>query len=630
MSTLEPAKSDAQVARPPVETLVFKDEPASKYWAVFSELAAILKDLWHSPDRAKRVLPPLGIVICLIGNVTMTVYLNNWNGDFYRSIERKDLPAIWHELLRFAEIIGILLTLVVTQTWLSMRWKIELRTWLTKTLLDRWLVPGRAYRLSISSDDAVNPDQRIQEDTRNLCDISSDLSIGLLHSTLMLVCFIGVLWAMSQNITFSWHDQQFKIPGYMVWMALIYTMAFSWLTAKIGRPLIDLNEERYTREANFRFSIVRVNESAESIAFYSGEKDERKIINSHFSRVMQTMLKMTNAVSRLTWITSGYGWLVRVIPVLCALPGYLQGALDLGGLMMVVGAFNEVQGSLRWFVDNYQRIADWRTALHRVTVFRDAVAMVDEFENKEAQQIQLLDHPEGFLSFEGTKVSLIDGEVVIADATAQVRPAERVLIVGESGSGKSTLFRAVGGLWPWGSGIIKLPPRDEMMFLPQRPYMPLGTLAAAVTYPMSDKLSDREQVKRALERVNLVDFIPMLDSEERWDRLMSLGQQQRLAFARLLIHKPKWVFLDEATSALDDENQDLVMTLFLQELNETTVLSIGHRPNLAQYHTRTLHLMTTSQGTILRRRPQRPKKAKLWARTTAKLFRRKTDRPNKS
>jgi putative ATP-binding cassette transporter len=406
---------------------------------------------------------------------------------------------------------------------------------------------------------------------------------------------------MSSGIALPIAGHNLEIPGYMVWFAIFYAAIGAWLTLKVGRPLITMNEDRYTKEANFRYSLVRISDCAESIAFYSGEKDERKIADSALGRVLRVMKKLSFAHARLTWITCGHGWMVVILPVLVALPGYLQGKLDFGGLMMVVGAFDQVQQSLRWFVENFARIADWRAALHRVVVFSDSIASVDE-NREQSESITRKLHPEGRLAFEKTKVSLIDGEVVIARATAEIEPGERVLLVGESGSGKSTLFRAVAGLWPWGSGTILHPKEEDMMFLPQKPYMPLGTLATALAYPNGAETWDRALLARALARVNLESFIPMLDDNARWDKLMSLGQQQRLAFARLLLHRPKWVFLDEATSALDDENQALMMSIFTEELNGSSVLSIGHRAGLEQFHTRTLHLNQTRKGRILGRK----------------------------
>jgi putative ATP-binding cassette transporter len=478
--------------------------------------------------------------------------------------------------------------------------KLTLRGWLTSNLLKQWLQPATAYRLGMVADNAVNPDQRIQEDVKNFTESSSDLGIGLLQSVMLLLTFVGVLWSMSSQVRLDFLGLPFNIPGYMVWAALSFALVGSWLATRVGRPLVSMNEERYAREADLRFSLVRVSESAEGIAFYSGEKGEHRALEGDVDRVLKIMGQYSFGLARLTWITSGYGWLMIVVPALIALPGYMQGTLNFGGLMMVVGAFNQVQGSLQWLINNYARIADWRAALHRVSVFSQAMEDLGEY-HANAEQIESSLHPEGLLSFEGAQVHLVGGGVVIADATATIGRGERVLLTGESGTGKSTLFRAVGGLWPWGAGTIAHPPRDEMMFLPQKPYMPLGTLAEALAYPKVGPQLEESVLRAALMRVNLSEFIPQLHQLERWDKLMSLGQQQRLAFARLLLHKPQWVFLDEATSALDDANQDLMMELFERELKSSSVLSIAHRPGLAKYHSRTLHLVSSEEGAVLRR-----------------------------
>ena len=568
-------------------------------WREVMELGA---QLIKSRRRLAVLSLVAGVVAVLLANIVGQVYLNRWQKAFFDAIEAKNLGMIWDQLLVFLAIVSVLLTIVVSQTWLHEMLKVRLREWLTHHLLDNWLPHGRAYRLGISEETGVNPDQRIQEDTRNLSELSADLGIGFLQSALLLVSFIGVLWAMSQNISFQTLGITIAVPGYMVWAALIYAAIGSWLTWLVGRPLIGLNATRYAREADLRFALVRVSESAESIALYAGEQDERRILTRYVDQVIGVQRKMSNALSRLVWITSGYGWLTIVVPILVALPGYLHGTLTLGGLMMVVGAFNQVQQSLKWFVDNFARAADWRAALHRVAVFHEALEEVDERE--EEPGIKLVPHPEGHLVFENVGVWLSDGGVVISDATTEILPGERVLVVGDSGIGKSTLMRAIGGLWPWGTGTIYLPPREEMMFLPQRPYMPLGTLRAAVAYPASPDSFTTEQIAAALERTGLPDFADRIDVEERWDRLMSLGQQQRLAFARVVLHRPGWVFLDEATAALDEENQTRVMSIFDKELPDTSIVSIGHRPGLDAYHSRALQLDRGPTGARLRRRPE--------------------------
>lgn len=611
-------KSDTAVARPPVETLIFHAEPQSVYGVTLQELWSFLSELISSP-HARRIGALAAVLLTvLVINMFGQILLNRWQGDFFRAIERHDWLHIRQKLLQFIPLLLMLLAVVVSQTFFHERLKIRIREWLSHALLDRWLVPGRAYRLNISSDAAVNPDQRIQEDVRNFSEMSTDLGIGLVQASLLLIVFVGVLWTMSSNIYLSLGDQRVHVPGYMVWVALLYAGFGSWVTARVGHPLVTINEKRYMHEANFRFSLVHFSESSESIAFYSGEADERTRMNQYLEHVLNMMRQLSVALAWLTFVTSGYGWLMIVLPVVVALPGYLQGALDLGGLMMVVGAFGQVQQALRWFVDNFAKIADWRAAMHRVYVFRYAVDLIDQYEEG-SEQIQLVPHPEGHLSFENLKISLVDGEVVIADASAHIYPGERVMIVGESGSGKSTLFRAIRGLWPWGSGVIRLPDLAKTMFLPQKPYMPLGTLAEALAYGKGPREFNRDKMRAALLRVNLPEFISQLDQTERWDKLMSLGQQQRFAFARLLYHRPEWVFLDEATSALDEENQQRVMSLLIEDLVGITVLSISHRRDLERFYTRALQLVSTQGGTVLRRRRRTSDSTAMWKRIVHKF-----------
>jgi putative ATP-binding cassette transporter len=571
-------------------------------------LAAALRGM---PERRFAIVLAAGVVAVIVANMVAQVRLNAWHGDFFNAIERKSLPDVGRQLLLFLGIAAVLLVFVVAQTWLHELLKVRLRAMLSRRLLDDWLLPGRAYRLGIASAAGVNPDQRMQEDVRNLSELSADLGIGLIHHAFLLGSFVGVLWLLSAGIAIPIGGDMIAIPGYMVWCALAYAGAGSWLAWRIGRPLVQLNVDRYAREAELRFALVRVSESAESVGLYGGERDERRLIDATLGNVLEAMRRVAFAVARLTWITSGYGWIAIVVPTVVALPGYFYGGLTLGGLMMVVGAFNQVQQALRWFVDNYARIADWRAALHRVSEFRAALNRVDDIAEDESR-IVFTDHPLGRLSFEDVSVLLADGKVIIKEASAEISPGERVLIVGESGSGKSTLFRALAGLWPWGSGTVRLPPRASMMFMPQRPYLPLGTLGAAATYPAPPDAFAADIVAAAMKRVGLADLVPLLDDAERWDKLLSMGQQQRLAFARMLLHRPKWVFLDEATSALDEESQERVMSIFEHELASAAVVSVGHRPGLDRFHTRTLQLETATEGAQLRRRrtveARRPRK----------------------
>ena len=584
---------------------------------------ALFARVLRRAEGGRRVMAIFVISIAVtIANMFGQVRLNEWNGRFFDAVGRKDLSSFVHHLWTFLVIIALLLALIVAQTFLQETLKFRLREWITRHLLAEWLKPMRVYQLSFAGLYGRNPDQRIQEDTRLLGDYTADLGCGIVYSLLQIVAFVGVLWTLSAQITFKAAGYDIAIPGYMVWCALIYALIGSSLTWLVGRPLMALNGERYAREAEFRFALVRVNESGESIALHGGERDEYRHLETALAAVVDTMRRISSSLAHLTWITAGTSWLSLIVPILVAAPAYFGGSLTLGGLIMVAGAFGQVQGAMRWFVDNFSRLADWRAAIHRVARFRETLDDLPAVEEG-AEEIKRELHPDGHLAFEGVRIFLPDGHIIIADATVSVAPGERVLIVGDTGRGKSTLFRAVAGLWPWGAGTILTPPRGAMAFLPQRPYLPLGTLRNAMTYPdQPDAFSDAD-VRQALERCDLGNLVGKLDEAERWDKELSLGEQERLAFARLLLHRPGWVFLDEATAALDEESQRHVMSLFDNELKNTTVLSIGHRPDLAPYHTRTLQLVHGRDGDRLKLKPplvppssrhwlQRPKD---WLRT---------------
>ncbi|WP_114184757.1 ABC transporter ATP-binding protein/permease [Microvirga aerophila] len=596
----EPPELAEQATRPRVH----QEAGSAGRASLVRELYPLLRDMLWGARGWPILRLVLAIVIVLVANMFGQVRLNEWNGAFFDAVERRNSTAFLLQLQVFLVIVTVLLTLVVAQTWLQERLKIRLRQRLTHVLLDLWLKPNRAYQLGLTGKAAAQPDQRLQEDCRLFAEFTAELGAGMLQALLLLVSFVGVLWTLSSYARFEFYGQEVVIPGYMVWVAIAYAAIGSGLTWLVGRPLIRLNTERYAREADLRFAVVRVNESAESVALYNGELDERRNLDEFVDAVLKATRRLSGALARLTWITSGYGWLAIVVPILAAAPGYFSGTLSLGEMMMVVGAFNQVQAALRYFVDNFPKIADWRSAVLRVASFRHAALDLDEaIAHNQCIEVQL--HPEGWLTFEGLSIALSDGSILIEDATAEIRPGERVLIQGASGSGKSTLFRAIAGLWPWGRGVIRVPAPEQIMFLPQRPYLPLGNLRAAVSYPAAPDTFDEATVEAALERCGLGEFADALDRRERWDQTLSLGQQQRIAFARLLLHKPQWVFMDEATSALDDESQASMLSVFTRELAGASVLSIGHRTELEAFHTRTLHIRKTDEGAVLlARRPQ--------------------------
>jgi vitamin B12/bleomycin/antimicrobial peptide transport system ATP-binding/permease protein len=532
-----------------------------------------------------------GIVLVVCLNAVGQIRLNSWQGAFYDAIQQKAVAAFTTQLLIFLIIAGGLLVLVVAQTWLQQMITVRLREWLSHDLLDQWLAPKRAYLLGFAGEIGVNPDQRIAQDALHLSELTAILGVGLLQSSLLLVSFIGVLWILSAHVMFDIGGQSIAIPGYMVWCAIAYALGGSLLAWRIGRPLVPLNAERYQRESDLRFGLVRVNEHADGIALHGGEADERRILDQPVDQVIAMMTRLAGGIARLTWVTSGYGWLAIVVPIIVAAPGYFDGELSFGGLMMVVGAFNQVQSALRWFVDNLAQIADWRATLLRIVSFRDALPGVEKI-GEETGRIAVVDAGTDKLVLEDLAVALPGECATLDQALVEVGPGERIQILGNPGSGKSTLFRALASMWPWGAGTIRLPPRDAMMFMPQRPYLPPGLLRAAVSYPAEEGQFDDAAVRAALERVDLGHLASSLDERERWDRQLSLDEQQRLAFARLLLHAPRWVFIDDAIGALGEDHRQLVLSIFGRELADAAVIRFGRDRASSGTWNRTLHVIT--------------------------------------
>lgn len=572
--------------------------------SVAAQLGSLLSALGASPERRRLIFLTSGIVVVLCATAVGQIRLNLWQGSFYDALEQKDLSAFAHQVVVFAIIVSVLLVLAVSQTWLNELVKVGLREWLTRDLLDQWLVPRRAHRLQFAGEIGINPDQRMQEDARHLTELSAGLGVGFLQASLLLLSFLGVLWVLSAQVMFVVGNRSFFIPGYLVWCALVFALVGSWLTWLVGRPLIQLHSERYSQEAELRFALVRDSEYSEGIALYGGEPDERRLLEDIVRRLIATMRQLANGLTRLTWITSGHGWLAIVVPILVAAPGYFGGSLTFGGLMMVVGAFYQVQQSLRWFVDNFAGIADWRATLSRIVNFRDALLALEDLQ-RDVPRIEILSHPAGNLTLENVTVSLPDGRAALDAGHVEIRPGEHILIVGEPSSGKTALVLALAGLWPWGTGTIRMPPRSSVLFMRERPYLPLGTLRGAVTYPAQPGHVDDAAVRSALQQAGLDYLLSSLDRDARWDRMLSLDEQQRLAFARLLLHMPRWAFLDDALSALDLPQRRHLMTLFEGPLAGTAVISTSRTPEQDHFYNRTFNLRRVPGGAGLRLRPRR-------------------------
>lgn len=522
------------------------------------------------------------------------IRLNAWNKPFYDALARKDLSDFGAQLLVFAGIAGALLALNVAQTWLSQMTKLKLREGLTRDLFFQWLTPHRSFRLASMGEIGVNPDQRIHADAQRLAEVSTDLGIGLFQATLLLISFVGVLWGLSAGVTFDIFERKIAIPGYMVWAALLYASVASFASWRVGRPLVELGAERYARESELRFALMHVNQNGEAIAVSRGEKLEEKRLHSEFDRLLEVLRRLVTATTNLTWITAGYGWFTIVAPVIVAAPAYFAGNLTFGGLLMAVGAFTQVQQSLRWFVDNAAIIADWRATLHRVGGFRQALLGVDE----SPRGIAFQETSDDRLILDKLSILSRAGYTKLSQSHIEIVPGEHVLIVGEPRSGKTLLFQALAGLWTSGSGAIHLPPRESVLFAPKRAYIPDLALRDILAYPLASSSFPQEAYVTALTRFGLGHFALWLDRVARWDGELTDLERQELAMARILLHKPRFVIIDEALGSLSPHARQTLFEVFGQELAETALVYVSGPGKDDKFFHRVLHLTLDTRSRL--------------------------------
>ena len=554
------------------------------------QLGMMTRALLSSPTRNRLLL--LGVAVLLI--ILATAYgqnrLNSWNKPFYDALARRDLRECLDQLGVFGIIVGGLLVLNVAQRWLGETLKLKLREGLAHDLIGHWLQPRRAFRLANAGAIGDNPDQRMHEDARHLAELSSDLGIGLLQASILLLTFVSVLWRISSGFVLSVGGKSFAIPGYMVWAALLYAGTGSLLSYWVGGSLIDRNARRYAREADLRYSLVRVNEHIDAISLAGGEADEARRLEIDLRNVFAATRRLVTGLTNLTWVTAGYGWITLVAPILVAAPLYFAKTLSFGGLMVAAGGFTQVQSSLRWFVDNFSVIADWRATLLRVASFRRAVIATDALHEVESQ-IAFVVGEAGRITIEDLEIASEGGCTMLAERKVEVRAGERVLIVGEPGTGKTLLFRALAGLWPWGGGRVAHPEGEELFYMPRMPYLPPGTLREALAYPSGVQRFSAPQYSDALARLGLESLEPMLGVVRRWDRELSEDEQQRLAFASLLLHAPHWVLIDEVLDSLEDDSLTRVSEMFAKDLQRTGIIYIGRAETQHRLFTRVLHLI---------------------------------------
>ena len=559
-------------------------QPKAAFWPAFWALA---KPYWVSEARRKGVILLCSVVGFTLALVWVEVQFNDWNKGFYDTFEHKDRLGFYLELGRFAFLAVLFIVLAVYKQYLQQMLMIEWRAWLTDTYLQDWLDGQAYYRLQLLDRGTDNPDQRIADDLNGFVDLTLSLSLGLLSAIVTLVSFVGILWVISGPLEVG----GVTIPGYMVWVALLYAIAGTWLTHLIGQPLIGMNFARQRVEADFRFALVRLRENSEGVALYRGEAGELAGFKARFADVIAKWWAIMEKQKQVTWFTAFYAQLAIIFPFVVSAPRYFSGAAPLGSIFQTASAFGQVQGALSWFIGAYPSFANWRATVERLTGFTQALARA----RAEADRLDgdRLEGEDAGLTLEHLVISLPQGRPLLGDTSLRLAPGESVFVTGPSGSGKSTLFRSIAGIWPYWQGRILLPKGARLLFLPQKAYLPIGTLKNAIAYPaQADAVSDAE-VTEALVAVGLGALQGDLARDENWGQVLSGGEQQRVAFARALINRPEWLFLDEASAALPEQAQAEMYSLMRERLPQTTLVSIGHRESLAQFHQRRLRWQVT-------------------------------------
>ncbi len=549
---------------------------------------------WFSEDRWAAWGLLLAVVLLTLGMVYLTVLLNQWNNTFYSALQDKDLVAFRGQLFRVTWLIGIFILLAVYQAYLNQMLEIRWRRWLNDRYLRAWLADGAYYRMQLVARETDNPDQRIAEDVHLLAAHTLGLFTGGLRAIVTLVTFVAILWGLSGTLTVPVGVFSITIPGSMVWVAVLYAIVGTWLTDWLGRPLVRLNFDRQRYEADYRFSLVRFRENTEGVALYHGEADEFRGFRKRFEHVVGNWWGIMRRQKRMAYFTNGYGLGAWIVPSIVAAPRYFRGEIGLGGLMQTTQAFQQVQDALSFFIQSYKEIAAWSAVVERLAGFERALEHVRHQSTDGG--VRRAEGRPTHLTVEGVDLDLPDGQPLMANINLSLLRGETVLLGGASGSGKSTLVRAIAGIWPFGRGEIHVPQGARVLFLPQRPYLPIGALRDVVSYPMPAGGVDDKTLREALEAVGLTEIAGRLDEEAHWALQLSPGEQQRMAFARALVQKPGWLFLDEATSALDETTEARLYRLVRERLPETMVFSIGHRGTLGPFHARRLMVKLSANG----------------------------------
>lgn len=555
----------------------------------------LTRSYWSSEEKYKAYILLTVIIALSLAQIYALVLLNKWYQTFYSALQVYDNAVIIQSVKDFCVIAGGYILVGILAYYLKSVLQIRWRIWMTKKYLVDWLDERTYYLLQVFEKQTDNPDQRISDDIRLFVENTITLVIDFIKNVVLLISFIGILWTLSGDLDLSPFGINFVIPKYMVWATIIYAIVGTYLTDKIGRVLGKLNFIQQKYEADFRFSMVRLRENSENVAFYEGENYESEHLNKRFAVLIENLWRIINRQKWVVALTTGYSQMAVIVSLVLAIPKYLSKQIDLGTLMQITAAFGRVQDALSFFVDSYVKIAEWSAIIGRLTSFHTHMQFVKEHYSEENVFVGV--SPNQDLQVENVTVSLPNGGVLIKDLNISFSEASTWLVKGASGTGKSTFLRVVAGLWPYVEGKIYYP-QGQRMFLPQKSYLPLGSLREVLLYPGCSEIND-EQIKQVLQKVHLSELSGHLDKEKDWSQIFSLGEQQRIAFARVLLHKPKWLFLDEATSAMDEELEYSMYSLLKKELPQTTLISVGHRSTLHDFHTKQLQLLGDGKWQIL-------------------------------
>ncbi|MFN4362011.1 MAG: ABC transporter ATP-binding protein/permease [Hylemonella sp.] len=572
---------------------------AAEFKAFLGRAWALALPYFQSEEKWKARTLLASIVALNLAFVYTLVLFNEWNRYFYDALQEKNYPVFIDQLIRYTVLAFIYIIIAVYRFYLTQHLEMGWRAWMTRHYLRRWLDHQVYYHLELTRYAALgpdqspdNPDQRMQEDLKLFTTATVGLSMGLLNALVTLASFVGILWALSGEFTFTWSGEEFAIPGFMLWVAILYCAIGTVLTHYVGRRLIPLNYEQQRREADFRHNLIRVREYSEAIALDRGEAVEYQQLNLRFGHVLTNYVKLIDAQKRLTMFTASFSQASTVFPFIVAAPRFFSGAIQLGTVMQIASAFNRVQDSLSWFIDNYDSLAAWRATTDRLTHFEDAI--------RKAQQSPPLQHEIASAGLQASDLNLDlpTGGRLLAHTALQVHAGDSILLSGPSGSGKSTLFRALAGIWPLASGRVALP--ASSMFIPQRPYFPNAPLRDALAYPEPATKYDDETLQQALRDALLPQLVDQLDVTDAWSQKLSGGEQQRLALARAFLKKPAWIFADEATSALDEEAERTLYgkLLAMVKVGNGAIVSIAHRHTVATFHSQRWTLEKRSDETV--------------------------------